>query len=82
MSDSLSPDEARAFRRRWAAVTARAREEQASATLEQKLNELEMLMLSVDDFGWASALDDDAPVRARWARLRERLLEPLAPTCA
>lgn len=58
-----------------------AREEQASATLEQRLDELEMLMLSVDDFGWAAALDDDAPVRARWVRLRERLLEPLAPIC-
>ena len=34
----------------------------------------EPALLSVDDFGWAEALDDDAVVRARWARLRERLL--------
>lgn len=46
-----------------------------ASTLEQKLDELEMLMLSVDDFGWRSSLDDDAPVRARWAKLRKRLLE-------
>jgi hypothetical protein len=75
VSDSLSPDDAREFRRRWAAVAARAREEQVASTLEQKLDELEMLMLSVDDFGWRSSLDDDAPVRARWAKLRKRLLE-------
>jgi len=56
----------------------RAREEQAASTLEEKLDELEKLMLSVDDFGWRSSLDDDAPVRARWAKFRERLLEPPA----
>ena len=56
----------------------RAREEQAASTLEQKLDELEKLTLSVDDFGWRSSLDDDAPVRARWTKLRERLLEPPA----
>lgn len=76
MTDSLSPDDAREYRRRWAAVTARSREEQAASTMEQKLDELESLMLSIDDFGWRSSLDDDAPVRARWAKLRERLLEP------
>ena len=75
MTDSLSPDDAREYRRRWAAVTARAREEQAASTLEQRFDELERLMLSVDDFGWRSSLDDDAPVRARWAKLRERLLD-------
>lgn len=42
-------------------------------TLEQKLDEVERLLLSVDDFGWREALDDDGPVRARWNRLRERL---------
>ena len=72
----LSPEQARAFRRRWELVEDRKRAEQASATLEQKLDELERLMLSVGDFGWNEALNDDAPVRARWARLRERLLPP------
>jgi len=72
----MSPDDAREYRRGWAAVAARAREEQAASTLGQKLDELEKLMLSVDDFGWRSSLDDDAPVRARWAKLRARLREP------
>ena len=74
MPHSLSPSEAIAFRRRWALVAERAREEQLTSTLEQRFDELERLMLSVDDFGWAEALDDDAIVRARWARLRERLI--------
>jgi hypothetical protein len=42
--------------------------------MEDKLDELERLMLSVRDFGWDEALDDDAPVRARWASLREKSL--------
>jgi hypothetical protein len=80
VSDRLSADDAREFRRRWAAVSARARDEQLAATVEQKLDELEMLMLSIDDFGWRSSLDDDAPVRARWAKIRERLGGSPIPT--
>jgi hypothetical protein len=73
MSERLSPSDAREYQRRWALVAERVRVEQQAETLEQKLDELERLMLSVDDFGWAEELDDDGPVRARWARLRELL---------
>ena len=45
-----------------------------SATIEDRLDALERLMLSVRDFGWDETLDDDAPVRARWASLRKKLL--------
>jgi hypothetical protein len=38
------------------------------------LQSLERLVLSVRDFGWDQALDDDDAVRARWARLRQKLL--------
>ena len=69
----MTASEVREFRRRWALVAERERLEAQSASLEQKLDEVERLMLSIDDFGWREALDDDAPVRARWARLRERL---------
>jgi hypothetical protein len=69
----ISREEARQYLQRQASVQARIRREQAEKTWEQKLEELEQLMLSVDDFGWREALDDDAPVRARWARLREVL---------
>jgi hypothetical protein len=47
--------------------------------LEEKLDEVERLMLSVRDFGWDRALDDDGPIRARWASLRKSLL-PTGPT--
>jgi len=40
--------------------------------MEEKLDELERLMLSIGDFGWDEALDDDAPVRERWATLRAK----------
>lgn len=42
--------------------------------MEQRLDALERLMLSARDFAWDEALDDDAPVRARWARLRKQHL--------
>lgn len=78
MSAPTSPPEARAFQRRWALVAEREREAAQRATLEQKLDEVERLMLSLDDFGWREALDDDAPIRARWATLRQRLLADAA----
>lgn len=71
---SFSSEQARAYRRQWELVTERERAVQAASTIEQRLDELERLMLSVRDFGWDAALDDDAPIRARWARLRQRLL--------
>jgi len=71
---ALSPEEARAFSRRWQRVAERGRADQNSSTIEEKLDELERLVLSVRDFGWDEALDDDAPVRARWALLRKKLL--------
>lgn len=70
---AFSSEEARAFRDRWRLVEERARAEQKASTIEEKVDELERLMLSVRDFGWDEMLDDDAPVRARWARLREKL---------
>jgi hypothetical protein len=75
---ALSPEQARAFQRRWQLVEERQRVEQMSAGIEDRLDELERLMLSVRDFGWDETLDDDAPVRARWASLREKLL-PTGP---
>jgi len=74
---AFSADEAHAFQRRWQLVAERQRTEQKSATIEEKLDELGRLTLSVHDFGWDEALDDDAPVRARWARLREKMLPAL-----
>jgi hypothetical protein len=69
----FSSDKAREIPRRWELVEQRERTEQAASPIEERFDELERLMLSVRDFGWDQALDDDAPVRARWARLRTRL---------
>lgn len=76
---NLSHEQARAFQRRWRLVEQRSLTEKAAATIEEKLDDVERLMLSVRDFGWDEALDDDAPVRARWARLRERLASARVP---
>jgi len=59
--------------RRWAIVNQVDHEAARQATLEEKLDALERLMQSVDDFGWRHALDDDAIVRERWSRLRAKL---------
>jgi hypothetical protein len=72
-TSGISREGAREYLRRHALVQARISEERAEKTWEQKLDELEQLMSSIDDFGWREALDDDAPVRARWARLRQVL---------
>jgi hypothetical protein len=74
VSAPTTPAAGRDYLKRFALVAARQRLEDRAATLEQKLDEVERLMLSIDDFGWREVLDDDAPVRARWALLRERLL--------
>jgi hypothetical protein len=74
MVAAVSSEQARAFRRRWKLVEERQRSEQRSETMEQRLDALERLMLSARDFAWDEALDDDAPVRARWARLRKQHL--------
>jgi hypothetical protein len=73
VSEPIFPADARGYLRRAALVEERQKAERARATLEQKLDDLEALLLSVDDLGWRAALDDDAPVRARWLLLRERL---------
>jgi hypothetical protein len=65
--------EKRAAIGRWARVNARQDEERKSQDLAAKLDEVERLLLSIDDFGWRVALDDDAPIRARWQELRRRL---------
>ena len=74
VTEPISPAAGRDYLRRFALVAQRQEAEAAAATLEQKLDELERLMLSVDDFGWRASLDDDAPVRARWSLLRQRLV--------
>jgi hypothetical protein len=60
-------------KQRWALVNQAERRALRDTTLEQKLEELERLFLSIDDFGWRAALDDDSEVREIWSRLRRKL---------
>ncbi len=60
-------------RERWALVNQAERQALREATLENKLEELERLMQSIDDFGWRAALNDDEAVHERWKRLRQKL---------
>ena len=72
-SSGSSRAELLASQARWALVNQREQEAARRATLEEKLDEVERLMLSIDDFGWRSLLDDDAAVRERWNQLRIKL---------
>jgi hypothetical protein len=60
-------------RQRWALVNAREWQQVRRATIEEKFDQLEGLMQSLDDFGWRAALDDDARIRDRWNELRRKL---------
>ena len=60
-------------KQRWSLVNEREQEAARLLTPEEKLDELEQLMQSIDDFGWRVLLDDDAPVHERWNRLRHKL---------
>ena len=72
MKDSITRNEAAAFKARWAAVNAAEIEELRTTSMEQKARQLAALMLSVRDLGWAEALEsEEAAVRARWNRLRK-----------
>jgi hypothetical protein len=64
----------------WALVNARQNEELRARELVEKLEEAERLMMSIDDFGWRTTLDDDAPIRERWNRLRQLLGPGARPT--
>jgi len=72
-ADDPSGADLRKAKQRWALVNARAQDEDRRATLEEKLDQVERLMQSLDDFGWRSALDDDARIRERWNRLQNKL---------
>jgi hypothetical protein len=68
MSEPISKADAEQYLRRFELLAARQPAPEA-LTLEQKRDDLERLI------GWRQSLDDDAPVRERWAKLRQRLAE-------
>jgi hypothetical protein len=66
----MTPAEGRAFAARWELVAEAEREELRATPMEQKLAQLEALMVSATTLGWATtdSAEVDA-VRARWNRL-------------
>lgn len=69
---TISKMQARAFRARWAAVSAAEREELRNTPLERKLQQLVALMSSVAEMGWdASLAGEEAEARERWNQLRK-----------
>jgi len=72
-ADDPSGADLRKAKQRWALVNARAQNDDRRATLEEKFDQIERLLQSIDDFGWRSALDDDARFRERWNRLQNKL---------
>ncbi len=68
----ISRKEARAWRKRWAAVNRAEIEELRRTTPEEKFRQLCALMESAKALGWARALAaEEAEVRERWMRLRK-----------
>jgi len=66
----ITPEEARAYADRWAAVEAFQLEELRRTPMETKLLQLAALMASRDLFAYDSERDKGvAEVRKRWARL-------------
>jgi hypothetical protein len=62
----------RAYRDRWRLVAQRERVALARTSVRERLSQVAALMASIDAMGWRDALSDDAPVWARWQRLRLR----------
>jgi hypothetical protein len=71
---TITPDEARAYADRWAAMEAFELEELRHTTIETKLLQLTALMASRDLFAHDSDRDQSVlEVRERWLRLRQLL---------
>lgn len=69
---TITPDEARAYADRWAAMEAFELEELRRTSIETKLLQLAALMASRDLFAPDSARDKGVlEVRERWLRLRQ-----------
>jgi len=70
MTRRITKAEARAFRKRWEAVSAVERRELRKTSITRKLQQLSSLIAWGRDFGWTEPpTDGAAEVRKRWERL-------------
>jgi len=75
----MTPEQARAYKRRYELVEAFEREELRRTPVETKFRQLCALAASVDAMGWREALEaGDDEVRRRWQRIRP----PTSSGCA
>jgi hypothetical protein len=74
MSARVTPDEARAYLKRWVLVQEREAAELRRTSIDIKLRQLSALMASRDLFGKEPDREPNVhAVRERWARLRRAL---------
>jgi hypothetical protein len=67
----MQSEDLRAYRDRWQAVEAVEREEQRTASLELRWQQLNAILRMAAGLGLVPPDDDEAGVYARWARLKE-----------
>ncbi len=74
MDRPLTHEDALASQERWRIVNERQREELRQTTIEQKMQQLDTLMRSVDVMGWRSMLaEDDWHEHELWNELRKKM---------
>jgi hypothetical protein len=67
----ITRSEAMAFRTRWKIINALEKQELCNTSIDEKLGQLAILMISAKKLGWTKALEVGAEqVRDRWNRLR------------
>lgn len=72
MGSFITKEKMQAYLTRWQIVNAAEREELLNTSMEQKLLQLNSLLLSVKQMGWEDSLKEgEAEVRERWNRLRK-----------
>lgn len=72
MDSFITKEKMQAYLSHWKIVNAAEREELLNTSMEQKLRQLNSLLVSVKQMGWEDSLaEGEAEVRERWNRLRK-----------
>jgi len=68
----IKKSQARAFMKRWKLVNTMEKQALRVTSVEEKFNQLAILMISAGQLGWKMKLEDEVrEVRDRWNELRE-----------
>ncbi len=72
IKNRIKKSEAKAFRKRWKIVNTFEKEELRATSMDEKLEQLMVLMTLAKELGWTIALEVEAiAVRDRWNKLRK-----------